>query len=294
MNENADLTDNELASFEKQVLSELQPDSEDPILDQQAPEGEQPPASAQTTPAPATAATTPPATPAEPEPTQGDPRAALRASRRAERQARDLAEQRNRENEQLKAELAQMRGTAAADPDADPDMAALEVDVPQAAAVVKKLLKKVDDLEQQLAAPKTASEPDFVPETLPPELQETVDDIPQLLAWQNGAQFKDHWTLAKSTDLMLTKHPAWKDKPEADRLNEVARRVSSEMGTPSTANTTAAAAKLALQRIQSAQEPGLGTLSDLRGGVAPNASPGTDFYSMKSDDEVMSALARLG
>jgi len=305
MDEN-DLTPEELAAFEKQLLSDLKPDADDPVFERQAPGGDQPPASAPPAPTPpaapapaaaptaaapaAPAAPAPAGTPAEPD--LGDPRAALRASRRSERQARERAEQRERENEQLRKQLAELRGTPATPEGVDPEMAALELDVPGVAPVVKRLLNEVKELRQQIAAPKQAPEPDFVPERLHEALQEIVDDIPQLLAWQTSPRFKDHWELAKATDLALTKHRDWKDKPEAERLQETARRVAAELGAPSP-TPPAPAPTRAAQRIQDAPERGLETLSDLRGGVVPSTSTGQDFYAMKSDEEVMAALEKL-
>lgn len=290
-NGNEEVRDDELDQFEKQVLSNLQPENEDPVLDEQA---ETPPASTSepTAPTPQKASNEPPPA-TEPEP-QGDVRAALRASRRSERQAREHAQRLEQEREQLQQQLAELRGDKpAADPNADPDLSALEVDVPVAAAVIKKLTSKIDSLEQRLAAPTKADEPDFVPETLPADLQEAVDDIPDLLTWQTSKAYQDHWQLAKSTDAMLLRHPTWKAKPEAERLQEVARRVKADLGAPAPTPPAPAAARAA-QRITNAPERGIETLSDLRGGVAPSAKQGDDFYSMKSDEEVMGALARLG
>lgn len=301
---NDDLNDeaaNELAKFEREVMSGLKPDAEDPVLDLPEPtinledpavtrEREaQAAAAAQTTPAAivqATQATDPNATAGKPvhgeEKDQGDPRAALRATRRAERRLRE-------DNERLRQELEQARGTTANQEQVDPDLALLADEVPAAAPVIKKLLDEIKELKGQTAAQKTeAAAPAFVPEKLDPAAEKLLELNSDIEDWHADAARQTEWQLAKQIDGVLYVHPQWKDKPPAERMAEVARRVKQELGSaPSTPQTTTPA-----RRASEPTERGIETLTDLRGGVAPS-NTGPDFYSMKSDDEVMAALARV-
>lgn len=215
-----------LLQYESQVLAQLQPEAEDPVIDEMEraqasqPETTKPPAQEQSA--------------VRSEPDKGDVRAALRASRHAERQSRAYAER-------LEAEITTLREQSGSteseqepqDDDIQQTLARLELDVPQAAVVVRALSKKVDSLiAQRAAAPEPEPAPEFMPETLPAQLQDVVDDIPELLTWQTTQGGQDRWQMAKATDALLFKHPAWRDKPAAERMTEVVRRVNAEMGTP--------------------------------------------------------------
>jgi hypothetical protein len=274
-----------LLQYESQVLAQLQPEAEDPVIDEMErdqasqPEATKPPAQEQSA--------------VRSEPDKGDVRAALRASRHAERQSRAYAER-------LEAEVATLREQSGSteseqepqDDDIQQALARLELDVPQAAVVVRALAKKVDSLiAQRAAAPEAEPAPEFMPETLPAQLQDVVDDIPELLTWQTTQGGQDRWQMAKATDALLFKHPAWRDKPAAERMTEVVRRVNAEMGTPEKPTPKPTTAR---QASATAPTRGISTLSDLRGGGIPQNSTDPDFHRMKSDQEIMAALTRLG
>ena len=278
-----DATDHrELDQFEQQVLADLKPEADDSVLDEVQDEPEARPAP---TPAPTEPAAAKPD--ARPEAEKGDVRAALRMSRRSDRLANERADR-------LERDLQALRSANPQDPDADLDEAAtamqrLEVDVPQAAVVLKQMAKQIEGLQTQSAAKVIEHEPEFVPQTLPAELQDAVDDVPELLGWQTTQVDADKWAMAKATDGLLFAHPAWKDKPATQRMAEVVRRVNQELGRspappPPPARGTAA--------IDNARERGIETLSDLRGGGTPAASQGQDFRSMKSDADILNALNR--
>lgn len=289
---------NELAKFERELMSGLKPEAEDPVLDLPEPTVNlEDPATTRAREAQAAAkveapqdqATTagePTAQAVKPEQgepkDQGDPRAALRATRRAERRLRE-------ENDRLRQELEQARGTAATQEPVDPDLALLADEVPAAAPVIQKLLNEIKELKGQTAATKTqAAEPAFVPEKLDPESERLIELNSDLEDWHADAARQTEWRLAKQIDGVLYVHPQWKDKTPAERMAEVARRVRQELGSaPSTPQTTTAA-----RRASEPTERGLETLTDLRGGVAPS-NKGPDFYAMKSDDEVLAALSAL-
>lgn len=277
---------NALAAFEQEILQTLKPEAEDPVLDTQADASPAPSEQTQAAPSPspaAPAASPAPAAPA-PEPAPqgtGDPRAALRAARRSERQAREEAET-------LRRELAELRAKAPAPP-VDPVMARLERELPEAAQMFKDLTKKVEAITAPAAAPATA-EPTFVPDALPAELQAAVDKIDQLSDWQHDPD-QTAWTLAKAADGMLSKHPAWRDKPHDERLAEVARRVASELGTP--AAPAPSPATVAARVIDKTATLSIETLSDLRSGAAPTSTSEPDFGAM-TPEEITAALDRLG
>lgn len=280
-----DATDHrELEQFEQQVLAGLKTEGDDPVLEEMQQELD---AQAAANPAPTQPAEVKPD--ARPEAEKGDVRAALRMSRRSERLANERADR-------LERDLQALRSANPQDPDADQDeaaraMRALEVDVAPAAVLIKQLTKQIEGLQTQSAAKVVEHEPEFVPQTLPAELQDAVDDVPELLGWQTTQADANKWELAKATDGLLFAHPAWKDKPATQRMAEVVRRVNQELGrspapTPIPARQTPA--------IKDVPERGIETLSDLRGGGMPAISQGQDFHNMKSDAEVMAALARLG
>ena len=280
-----DATDHrELEQFEQQVLAGLKAEGDDPVLEEMQQELD---AQAAANLAPAQPAAAKPEV--RPEAEKGDVRAALRIARRSERLANERADR-------LAKDLEALRNASPQQTDADQDeattaMQRLEVDVPQAAVVLKQLAKQIEGLQTQSTAAVQAPEPEFVPDTLPEALQDAVDDVPELLGWQTTQADQDKWALAKATDGLLFAHPAWKDKPAHERMAEVVRRVNQELGR-SPASKPPAARQMPV--IHDAPERGIETLSDLRGGGTPVASQGQDFRNMKSDAEVMAALAKLG
>ena len=279
-----DATDHrELAEFESNVLAGLKPEAEDPVVDELQQEQEAQAAAAAPAPPPQAAKTE-----VRPEAEKGDVRAALRASRHAERRERERADRLERDLEALRS--ATPKDPTPAEDDISVALQRLEVDVPQAAVVIKQLAKQIEGLQTQSAAKETPAEPEFVPDSLPAELQDAVDDVPQLLEWQTTREGQEKWALAKATDGLLFKHPAWKDKPAAERMAEVVRRVNQELAAPPATKPNAGQTPV----IRDAPSRGIETLSDLRGGGMPITSQGPDFARMKSDEEVMAALAKLG
>lgn len=273
----------ELEKLEKDVLDELDANQgeatpETEVTEQAPAQTEQQAAPAATQPAAPTAAA-PAETPAPTE-TKGEPRAALRASRRAERRAQEEVARLKAENEALR----QGKTVASGETDEDEVLATLEIDQPEVATVFKRLKEKVDRLEGSQA--QREADPEFIPDSLPPELQDAVDEIPALLAMQNDPD-QASWSLAKRTDALLTVHPKWANASQTDRLNEVARRVAAELGTQAQPTTVDHQAR-AREAIASAKSAGIGTLSDLRGGDDPGKQ--TPDYGRMSDEEVINSL----
>lgn len=264
---------------------EMQP-AEDP-----APEPAPAPTAAPATEQPA-AETKPAAAPATEPPAQeqphGDVRAALRASRRAEQRAKQEAERLREEVEALrKAAPAQATST-----DLTPeDLEAMKLDFP----VQYKLYLKQQELARQLAETRPAQpakEPEFEPIQFTPEVQELVDQVPDLLAWQYDPAAQDKMQRAIEYDAAMQNDPDWKGKPLSERFQEAVNRTKRAFGvtTPATpapaANRTDPAA-----RIAALQPTGPQGISDFGGGQ-PASAPTLDFSRM-SDEDILARLPVL-
>jgi hypothetical protein len=120
---------------------------------------------------------------------------------------------------------------------------------------------------------------------LDPGLQDEVDSVPDLLTWQSSPQHQDRWTAAKAADAMLVRLPGWKDRPVAERLAEVARRVNSDFGAP--APTPPAPPARTLHR--GAPE----TLSGVGGGSVPDPMHEPNYHAM-TEAQILADLSRNG
>ena len=243
------------------------------------------------------AAAAAPAAPAQPtEAPQGDPRAALRASRRAERQARERAAQLEAELETLRKQVPRQPAT---NPDdlTDAELAELEQDFP-AMAKAARLARTAAaaTAAQQPTAHAPTQQPEFLPPVLPPELQDVVDGIPDLLTWQCDPD-QTRFNMAKAMDGALLSHPKWKDAPPDARLAEVARRVNVELGAapaPQPSPSQQQPAATAAQVIASVPRQTPNTLSDIGAGGAGDENPLTlERMEKMSEDDLLAALARL-
>lgn len=241
------------------------------------------------------AATSEAAPPAEPEKPQGDTRAALRAARRAEQRAREQARDLDERNKRLAEELAQLRKQSSDGADlTDEQVAQVEAlgdDVPAAAQLVQAFRRanaRIAELEARAGANVPAPVPEFVPPVLPPEVQEVVDDVPALSAWQHDHD-QTRFQAAVRVDALLQTLPGWKDKPFAQRAAEIVRRVEADLA-PAQASAPAPTperrdpAKV-IDSVPTAQPS---TIADLRGGLPPNAA--TPDYSRMTDEEIMASL----
>lgn len=295
-------------SEEQAILSEIKPDDAsmpadgvtgdagDQPLPTDAPVVETPSAAptpaaetpAATTPVveqPAAAVETPPAE--QPKP-QGDTRAALRAARHAEKRLRD-------ENERLKQELEAARtGQAPVDSRlTDEELEQLEQDFPLQA----KLARRQRELEEQIAATRTATPPaaaDFEPPSYPPQVQEVIDEVPDLLTWQHDPASQDKFQRAVEYDKALLLDPDWKGRTPAERFAEAAERTKRAFAAAPAAAPSPSAAPAATRldpaaALAAAPASGPKGISDFRGG-APASSTELD-YSAMSDEAVMASLA---
>lgn len=254
--------------------------------------GEQPsaapaPAADSTTPAaaPAAAAPSPEAPTAPAPPPTGDVRAALRASRRAEHGWREKAQRLEREVDELRKKVP-----------ADTSHVLTDEELAEAKEfaenpVVGKLLK-IAEKAASAPAPAPAAEPQetgFQPEPLSPEVQEVVDDIPELLAWQNDPAKQKLWAAAKAEDTYLRMHTAWADAPLADRLAEVVLRVKADAGITTSPPNAAAPAAAPVQAPAVAPM----TLSDMPGGGGDQPGPSRlARYQSMTQEQIFDELAR--
>ncbi len=283
------------AAFDKDeqaILSALVPETEAVEEGQQAqPVEVAAPAAAQPA-ADATAAATTEAQPAEvatttetqatTEQPHGDPRAALRASRRAEKRLRDDLDRLRQENEALKAGKA----TPSTDTSVtDAELAELEVDFPLQA----KIVRRQRELEQQLASAKPQeAQAEFEPVVYDPAVQEVIDSVPDLLAWQYDQASQDKFARAIDYDRALSVDPDWKDRGITERFAEAARRTKAAFGVTPTPAASAAPRNDPAAVIAAAPLAGPRGISDFRGG-APGNSPTINYQGM-SDEQIMASL----
>lgn len=214
-------------------------------------------------------------------PQGGDLRAALRASRHAERRARQELERTQQELEDLRA------GKAPVDTNiSDDDLIQMQQDFPLQA----KLVLRTRQLEEEVASlrkPSAPAEPEFTPPSYDnPAIQEAIDQVPQLVAWQYDPNAQDKFQKAIATDSLLLTLPEWKDKSLEERLVEVTRRVQVELSpAPKPAQRLDPDAVIANAPVQKPQQ-----ISDFRGGALPNAT--TPDYSRMTDEEIMRSLPK--
>lgn len=225
-------------------------------------------------------------TTAEPAAPQGDARAALRASRRSEKRLREELDRLHQENEALKA------GKAPVDTSiTDDELAELEVDFP----IQAKIVRKQREIDQRIAKEKAAQQhEEFVPASYDPTVQELIDSVPDLLAWQYDPMAQDKFARAIEYDRALQADPDWRGKPMSERFAEAAKRTKVAFGAaPIVTTTPSAAAQAAPQKDPAAviaDAPSIGPkgISDFRGGAPANA-PALNYTGM-TDEQIMASL----
>ena len=212
---------------------------------------------------------------------QGDPRAALRASRRSEKRLRDELDQLKQENEALK------QGKGPVDTSiTDAELEQLETDFPLQA----KIVRKQREIEQQLVQAKpTEKQPEFEPMSYDPAVQEVIDGVPDLMAWQYDPAAQDKFQRAIAYDKALSVDPDWQGKTIAERFSEAARRTKVAMA-PAAPTPAAPAAPRNDPAAVIAAAPVAGPkgISDFKGGAPANA-PTVNYQGM-SDEQIMASL----
>lgn len=216
---------------------------------------------------------------------KGDIRQALRASRRSEQRAKDELQRLREENEELRKQAPPK--PAATDEITDAELDEISADFPQMAklaAAVKRMAPKPEPKPQSVAST------EFVPDELPPDLQEVVDDIPDLLTWQNDPD-QTRFEMAKAADALLLRHPKWKDKPQAERLQEVARRVNNELGQDAPAAPQRIDPARAIEEAPQRQARSMGDIGG-GGGRDAKANDLARFKAMSADDVEAELMTR--
>lgn len=243
-------------------------------------------------------------TPSADEP-RGDLKQALRASRRSERRAKEEADRLKAEADELREQLKQMRATQPkGSTDDDVDLDEIAADFPAAADAIRKERERRVALERENQELKSSAkpaaqqvDPEFQPIEFEADIQDAIDDVPDLLAWQHDPD-QTRFQLAVAADGLLQSHPAWRDKPMQERFAEAVRRVKAELSPNSTTTDPAAAPAAqpskARQAIQNAPRANPETLSDLGGGQTSSTTSNVERYARMSDDDIFADLARGG
>ena len=225
--------------------------------------------------------------PAATEKPGGDVSAALRASRRAEKRAKEELDKLRQENEELRKAVPM----AAEEQDFTPEeLESMKVDFP----AQYKLYVKQQALAKQIAETRPVAPPatgdEFQPIEFSPQVQELVDQVPDLLTWQHDEAAQDKLKRAIAYDAALEKDPDWMGKPLLERFAEAVSRTKRAFAAaapvtaaPAAANRTDPAAAIAA--IKPAGPKGI---SDFGGGQ-PASAPEVDFSRM-SDEEIMARL----
>ena len=150
----------------------------------------------------------------------GDTRAALRAARQGEKQAKAEANA-------MREELVTLRAKVPTQPSDGMTEAELD-ELAQTYPVQAKALRAMRAFEaNQQTQQARVSEPEFQALVLPPDMQEVVDDIPELLTWQYDKD-QSKFNLAIASDSLLLEIPKWRNVSQAERFAEVVRRVNAE------------------------------------------------------------------
>lgn len=294
MNETHAAFDSEEQEILSQIVAdedgEMQAADETPpadTTDEQAPAAAQPEAKTTEASADVKPAEDKPA--ATPEKTEGNVSAALRASRRAEKRAKEELEKLRQENEQLR----KAAPVAVEEQEFTPEeLEAMKVDFPaQYKLYIKQQALAKQLAETRAAAPQPASNAEFQPIEFTPEVQELVDQVPDLLNWQHDEASQEKLQRAIAYDRALQADPDWAGKSLLERFTEAAERTKRAFGAvPPTPKKPAPAANrtdpaAAIAAIKPAGPKGI---SDFGGGQ-PASAPEVDFSKM-SDEEIMARL----
>jgi hypothetical protein len=258
-------------------------------------------------PAAAAAAPAPTAAPAPAEP-QGDPRAALRHARRNEKRLAEESRAKDARIAELEEQLKKTgvdaspgkKGATASDM-SDEELAELDENFPVQAAIVREVRELRQKVASQAPAPAPApASTEWHAPTYDPEVQDVIDQVPQLQAWQFSQADQDKFQLAATFDDALRKDPTWANKTPVERFAEATKRavvyLSAQPPAPSpapaAAATPAAPRKNPDEVIASTQAQVPAGISDFRGG-APAAAPAIDYRRL-TDDQILASLPDTG
>lgn len=247
---------------------------------------------ATTAPAPAAAPAGDAAPSPAPAPHDGNVKAALRASRQNEKRLRQ-------ELEAVRAEAEALRQGKATGNDTedltDEEIAEIEDSFPLQAKVAKqnRQLKAQIEETRRLIHQQQQEPSGFQPPAYAPEVQEVIDTVPDLLAWQHSEADQDKFAMATEFDTSLKAHPLWKSKSLSERFAEAARLTREATGAAAPAAPSPSAAPAAPRTdpasvIANAPVQGPKGVGDFRGG-GPATAPAIDYRRM-SDQDILASL----
>ncbi len=233
------------------------------------------------------------------------PYGALQAARRDARRAEGRAERTERELEEARQQIADLK--AGKNPDGDKlteeKVADMEANFPEEGKHMRAAFNRIQELEAKV--PKTSKPADDEPSDDP--VQDAIDQVPLLLDWQHEDPVK--FARAVEHDAVLVKSPKWAGKPAVERFAEATRRTADEYDIAfpdpkAKASTTNAAPAAKPNPAETATRKPPETLSDFKGGAIPDHGT-ADVQKMAptalltrmngmSDDEIDAHLAKYG
>lgn len=243
------------------------------------------------------------------------PYSALQAERRSHRQAAARADRFEKELQQAKQDLDDLRAGKSKDSGelTEAEVQRMEDEFPEAGAKMRAVFTRNQELAKQVAAAKPKEAP--VEDVTDDPAQEAIDQVPMLVEWQHDPAHADKWNRSIELDNALINSPKWKGKDPAERFAHVAKLVAEEFDieVPSAkapakdkpSSTTPAKPKPDPKKvIEQAETTPPNTLSDMKGGSVPDHGQ-VDFKNMTpqamvgkfmsmSDDEIDRQLAKLG
>jgi hypothetical protein len=103
----------------------------------------------------------------------------------------------------------------------DEELADLEENFPVQAALVREVRELRQKVTEHAPAPAPApASTEWQAPTFEPEVQDVIDQVPQLQAWQFSQTDQDKFQLAATFDDALRKDPTWASKPAVERFAE--------------------------------------------------------------------------
>jgi hypothetical protein len=105
------------------------------------------------------------------------------------------------------------------------ELADLEENFPVQAALVREVRELRQKVTEHAPAPAPApASTEWHAPTFEPEVQDVIDQVPQLQAWQFSQTDQDKFQLAATFDDALRKDPTWASKPAVERFAEATKR----------------------------------------------------------------------
>lgn len=225
------------------------------------------------------------------------PYGALQAARRDARRAESRAERAERERDEARQQLEDLKaGKTPIGDVTEEDVRDMEENFPEQGAKLRRLFEQAQAAAPSKTAAPAADEPGDDP------VQEAIDQVPLLLEWQHGNA--ELFTRAQEIDAVLVKSPKWAGKPAVERFQQVASMVAEENDIPLPKKASSPAAPAANTPAPQPARKAPETLSDFKGGSIADhgsidvarASPQALLNKMASmsDEEIDAHLLRYG